>query len=349
MVQLYSSGFSSGLIHNGLVIPHIPIFCGGIGNFFRSNELIVTAMYPWTISASGGKNAMVKLNASRPLSTSMAGIFRFLKKTGGMPTVGSGNGRKSKLKLANSSVFAVNDSAKRRIWTKALVPGREGEKYLLVDCDIGFHKSSKAQNMFERIFMFSGTFASWRNTYASTVLTGPFVGSRVLTLLLVCSMFVSTPSSFASSSSAFNRNPSAFALNCADCLLITEISPSEMVCKWPLNMKIPPSPKSSPATPTITNISNKRFRFLQRGNSFFLWSAKYSPTRPAVSIMPNSNKAHSETASQVSVEDLDKEKSIPIRLNTLIGAVGFAIQAICVFLLSITRRNPVQPLIDKSV
>jgi hypothetical protein len=42
-------------------------------------------------------------------------------------------------------------------------------------------------------------------------------------------------------------------------------------------------------------------------------------------------------ASHASVQGLDNENSVPIRLSVLVGGIGFVIQAICAFV--ILRRH----------
>lgn len=110
------------------------------------------------------------------------------------------------------------------------------------------------------------------------------------------------------------------------------ISESEISSKWLPNPKIPPSARSSPATPRITRISKnllKCFRRFDGGFSPFggWWSNRNSPIKPATSISPNTSNASSEQSSQITVPDLDNEK-IPISKFTIIGMAGFVIQSI---------------------
>ncbi len=167
-------------------------------------------------------------------------------------------------------------------------------------------------------------------TCASIDLIGWFRGSMLATLLVICIICNSTllVSSRATEASLFN--PSAALCSCAT-------SRSEIVCKWLLNTKMPPSAISSPATPMITQISNQRFLFLKNGYSFFLWSARYSPQRPATSKSPNNSNASSDHDRNAAVVDFDNDKSVPIRLFTFIGGFGFVLQGVCLLVLVLIR------------
>jgi hypothetical protein len=158
----------------------------------------------------------------------------------------------------------------------------------------------------------------------------------VASLVLVSSTCFSSIRLFDSTFAAVNLARPASLRASPAALFSCATSRSAIVCKWALYAKTPPSAISSPATPMITKTSKKRLCFLNRGYSLFLWSAKYSPTRPATSMMPNSNNANSDAASSAVVRDFDKEK-IPIQLHTLIGALGFMVQGLCALLIVFAR------------
>ncbi len=115
-----------------------------------------------------------------------------------------------------------------------------------------------------------------------------------------------------------------------------EFSPSEIICnRWPKE-KMPPSASSSPKTPTITIRSNNRLRFLNIGYSFFLWSAKYSPTSPPTNTMPKINRAHSEIESHAAAQGFDSE-NISNLISYYLAVAGFALQAVGLSFLLILR------------
>ena len=135
------------------------------------------------------------------------------------------------------------------------------------------------------------------------------------------------------------------ALRCASPAILTNdafvvcrfsISRSVMFCRWPLDKNIPPSAKSSPATPTITINSKSPCLILHQG---IFWHFFDSPINPSTRINPNAKSPHSENESKVDAADLDNEKDIPVRWPLIAGAIGFALQGICLAVIFYRRRR----------
>jgi hypothetical protein len=140
-----------------------------------------------------------------------------------------------------------------------------------------------------------------------------------------------------------------------------ETSTSFIICNRLPHKKIPPSAISSPATPKTTknaqnplcflkneavacgrrfsNSSKNLFVFLDIGDFFASWSALTSPYSPTSSTTPNTNNHASEVSSPATTYDLDNDKNIPISIYDLAGALGFALQGVCILIIFSMRQN----------
>ncbi len=110
-------------------------------------------------------------------------------------------------------------------------------------------------------------------------------------------------------------------------------SPSSIDCKCDEKANTPPSPNSSPATPTMTRISNTAVGH----NNSRVGSFLYSPKIPNTKTTPDIRSSHSETSSPIVLAAFDQEKRYPISPYTLLGGIGMALPGIALLIIAIDK------------